>query len=125
VIGEPWDLATGPYTIHDLFTKLYDYNDHLDSITNTTFCADNPYFDWILNPSVDNSLNEQDRFFSMDLNNHLIGVLRLKEAVLNQEKWLIDHIMPIQLNKQDSASLSLNLSTSTPQTATSFKAFKF
>ena len=85
LVGEPCELVTGEYSVTDLFNQLNKYNDFLDSVANTSYCNDNPYFDWIINPKIDKCLRDGERFYSMNLNNHIISILRLKEAILNQE----------------------------------------
>jgi hypothetical protein len=78
IVGEPCELVEGDYTATDLYIKLNTYNEYIDSLFNTKIGSDNPYFDWIMDPIKEKCLNGNERFYGMNLNNHIIAILRLK-----------------------------------------------
>lgn len=90
LFGEPCDLITSDYSIKTLYGNIRAYNDQMDIVTNSDYCKNNKYFATIIDPVTDKCITEGDLFFHTNLNNHLIVLLRLKEAILNQEELLIE-----------------------------------
>lgn len=86
----PCGLIVSEYSIKTLYGNIHAYNEQMDIATSSNYCKNNMYFATIIDPVTDKCITDGDLFFHMNLNNHLICLLRLKEEILNQEELLIE-----------------------------------
>ena len=89
MIGEKCRVKSDGYTLGNLYRKIIKYNTSIDKKLKIMYCRKNPFFKTVKNPDLTTCLSENDHFYNMNLNNHLIGLLRFKEAILLQEEILL------------------------------------